>query len=181
MRNFFLIIGLLFATVVCGQDRPIKNKGIETDLLAWRIGKFPESFCIGGWYGYKGFKNSIVVGHFNLVKNHLPDGFVSDKSTVLNLRSEYFFNKKYKHFYLGPSLLFEHATLKSEKGYNQKLNYFMAGVSTGFLFNIKDLIYFGPSLVAHFPLGNHKYVFAPGDDMPLPWSLEPGLKIGVTF
>jgi hypothetical protein len=72
MRNFFLLIGLLIATVVCAQDKPIKNKGVETDLLAWRIGKFPESFYIGGWYGYKGFKNSLVVGHFNLVKNHLP-------------------------------------------------------------------------------------------------------------
>jgi hypothetical protein len=61
------------------------------------------------------------------------------------------------------------------------LNYFNGGSFNRIFVQHQELVYFGPTLVAHFPLGNHKYIFAPGDDMPLPWSLEPGFKIGVSF
>ncbi|MDD3860840.1 MAG: hypothetical protein PHW83_11630 [Bacteroidales bacterium] len=157
------------------------NWGVETELLAWRIGKFPKSFYLGGWYGQNQFKYSLATGYFDLVPNHLPDSFTNYKTFILNLKCDYFFNEEYKNFWIGPSLFFEKANMISEENYKSELSYFAVGFSTGFLFLIKKLVYIGPSLQIHFPLGKHKYVISTDRFYYVPWSFEPGLRLGVKF
>lgn len=178
---FLLTIYLSIALTIQSQDTKNYNWGVETELLAWRIGKFPKSFYLGGWYGQNHFKFSLATGYFDLVPNHLPDSFINDQTFILNLKCDYFFNEQYKNFWVGPSLLFENVNMISEENYASEISYFSLGFSTGFLFLIKNLVYIGPSLQIHFPLGKHKYIISPDRFYYVPWSFEPGLRLGVKF
>ena len=181
--KLFVILMCLGSLVVntFALDKTIKNWGVETDMLSWRIGKFPKSIYLAGWHGYKHLKFSLGTGYFDLVEKHLPDHFIDDKTFVLNVKCDYFFHKGYKHWWIGPSLLFQSTKLTSEKNYKSKLNYLTIGFSTGYLFSIKDIIYLGPSLQIHTPLGKYSYIIDTDNRYTVPWSFEPGVRIGVYF
>jgi hypothetical protein len=183
MKKYLFLFTIYFSLALTMQSQETKtyNWGVETELLAWRIGKFPKSFYLGGWYGQNHFKFTLATGYFDLVPNHLPDSFINDKTFILNLKCDYFFNEQYKNFWIGPSLLFENVNMISEENYSSEISYFSLGFSTGFLFLIKNLVYIGPSLQIHFPLGKHKYIISPDRFYYVPWSLEPGLRLGVKF
>ena len=184
ISNVFLgmtIIGLMTSLPLFSQEKPLSKWGVETDMLAWRIGKFPKSFYLGAWYGRSHLKFEAAVGHLDLVENHTPDHFISDHTWIATVKCSYFFHQGFKHFWIGPSLVYENADLVSKENYSSTIEYWSLGFSTGYLFSIKDVVYFGPSLQVHFPLSKLDYVVEPGNTYTVPWSLEPGLRIGISL
>lgn len=189
----FVLGGLLTVPVLAdepdrdGNTAAVPEVFVETNLLMWRIGHFPASVWLGGGVEIGRFRFGLAGGYFDLLEDHLPENFSEDRSLIVNLTAEYALVDweitpwLSLQWWAGPSLAYEHCALTGTTGYESTLDYLMAGVKTELLTEWFQAVYLGPSLMAHFPLGNPEYRETADISREVPWSLEWGIVLGVRF
>jgi hypothetical protein len=155
--------------------------GVETDLVAWRIGELFETVYLGAWVGPEHWKFALTGAALELNPGHFPDGIARDYTCLAQLRADWSPRADRMGFWVGPSLLYENLHIRSVNGIASEVSVLSAGTTFGYLLK-SDKFYFGPSAAIHVTIGSPSFPLSDAEDMNLPpWSLETGFRFGYVF
>jgi hypothetical protein len=155
--------------------------GVETDLLAWRIGELFESYYLGAWLGLPHWKFGLTGAAMELNPGHLPDGVARDYTLLAQLRADWSPSADRMGFWIGPSMTYEYLRITSTQGMESEVPILAAGLTAGYLLK-SGKFYFGPSLAVHFTLGTPVFALNDAETAPAPpWSFETGFRFGYAF
>ena len=178
---FKRILLLMAVLMVFSHASASEHYGVDTDLIAYRIGKFPQSVFISGWYGWDHWRLSATFSYLELVEDHVLEGFDDDVVTLYGIGAAYAFSDGWSGFTVGPRLVYMEGRVTSERNL-QRGNYYSlnAGINPGYIWKITPNLYVLPNVNILFPIGEKEYTI--GDDVyENTWNLEPGLRVGWEF
>lgn len=182
MPNVIILLTVMLLFGLPGITLAEDRFGFDTDLIAYRIGEFPESFFLSGWYGWERLKLSVTAAHLKLVEAHTHDGFTNESDSVYGLGLDYLFNGHRSGFSCGPRLIYIDGVATSQKNQQRgDYQHFSAGINLGYLWNITDHLYLMPNVNVLVPLGETKFAIGADDTYEATWNLEPGFRIGWEF
>jgi hypothetical protein len=124
--------------------------GVETDLLAWRIGELFEAYYLGVWFGPAHWKFGLTGAVMELNPGHLPDEVAPDNTLMAQLRADWSPSADRMGFWIGPSMIYEFLKITSVGGKESEVSVLVAGLTSGYLLK-SEKFYFGPSLAVDFP------------------------------
>ena len=170
------------APTVGAQPTSTSRFGIETDAIAYRIGEFPESYFVSGWYGRNHWKFGAFFTHLILVDEHTTDGFTDQKDNVVGVQAEYFFRDTLTGFSAGPVVMYVDGKARSKKNFQTgTYQHVSAGMTLGYTWRLWDHLTISPNLKVMGPIGKKEFEIGDDDTYEVPWNLEPGLRIGWEF
>lgn len=169
------------AAAESATQAPALKFGVETDLLAWRIGELFEAYYLCAWFGPERWRFGLTGAAIELNPGHLPDGIARDHTYLAQLRADWSPSADRMGFWIGPSMLYEFLRITSVEGRESELSVLAAGFTAGYLLR-SGKFYFGPSLAIHFTIGRPMFALNDAETLPVPpWSFETGFRFGYVF